>query len=50
MSPPDVAEAPPAVAKEGVEDEVGFEDEEVNVDEMFDVAMVVLLGVDGVAL
>ena len=45
VSPPDAAA--PAVAEEDVEDEVDFEEEEVKVDEMFDVA-IVLLGTDEV--
>ena len=40
MSPPDAAA--PEVTDEGVEDEVDSEDEEVKVDEKFDVAMVLL--------
>ena len=40
VSPPDAAA--PVVAEEDVEDEVDFEEEEVRVDEMFDVAIVLL--------
>ena len=47
MSPPDAAA--PAAAEEDVEDEVDFEDEEVKVDDIFDVATL-LLRVDTVPL